>query len=359
MSEASGVRGLYKRGRTWWISYSTPSGRRRESTGTSSKKLAMMILQDRRLQVLKGTLGIRGSSRMTLHSLLYDRYLPWASSAKAPKTYERDKGLAKRLCEEFGDRPAAGITVEDLEAYRHKRRDAGARPATVNREIGMLRHAYNKAVEWGLLRDNPAAKIKPFKEHSRLRFLTRDEQDRLLLACSESTQRLLLPLVSIGLLTGLRAGELRALEWRDIDLRRRILTVRSGKGDTDRSVPLCDQAVEVLTRMKHKGDRLFPIGSWKRSFATALRKAKITDFKFHDLRRTFATNLSSAGVDLVTIKRVLGHSQFSATLVYLGTSEERMLDAVSRLPELRTQGSVIQEDTDVRPVSKRAQIGHN
>jgi len=245
-ADSGDERGLYRRANSpfWWISYSGPNGQLiRESTKVRSKKLARSILSERRASVAKGEfLGKREITKMTVHQMLH-RYLSWASTAKAPKTYERDKGLTKRLCEEFGNWRATDIAVTDLEAYRHKRIDSGVKPASVNREVGMLRHAYNKMIEWGSLKANPAAKIKPFKERSRLRFLTQDEQRRLLQACSESEQPLLLPLVSIALLTGLRAGELRNLEWRDIDLRRRILTVRAGKGDKDRSVPLSHQAI--------------------------------------------------------------------------------------------------------------------
>ncbi|MBN2209555.1 MAG: site-specific integrase [Candidatus Coatesbacteria bacterium] len=347
---SSNTRGLFKQPRSpfWWISYSLNGQRVRESTKTESKKLALQILSERRAQIAKGEfLGTREPGNMTISQLLYDKYLPWSQSAKALKTHRRDTSLAANLCEELGNRRAADVTLEDLEIYRQKRRDAGAKPASCNREVGMLRHAFNKAIQWGLLKDNPAARVKSFKEKSRIRFLGRDEQSKLLQACRQSEQPLLFPLVSLALLTGLRAGELYNLEWRDIDIARGSLAVRGGKGDKDRTVPLNRQAIAVLESMDRKADRVFSIASVKRSFGTALRRAGIKGFRFHDLRRTFATNLASAGVDLTTIKRILGHSQFSATLMYLSTSAEHLRSAVDRLPDIAPQDDARNADGEV------------
>jgi len=352
----SNVRGLFKQPRSpfWWISYSVNGQRVRESTKTASKKLAMSILSERRASVARGDfLHKREPGNTTIRQLLYDKYLPYSQSAKAPKTHRRDTSLAANLCEELGNRRAADVTLEDLEVYRQKRRDAGAKPASCNREVGMLRHAYNKAIQWGLLRDNPAAKVKAFKEKSRQRFLSLNEQSRLLQACRQSEQPLLFHLVSLALLTGLRAGELYNLEWRDIDIARGSLAVRGGKGDKDRAVPLNRQAIAVLESMDRKTDRVFSIASVKRSFGTALRRASIRDFRFHDLRRTFATNLASAGVDLTTIKRILGHSQFSATLMYLSTSAEHLRNAVDRLPDIAPQDDARDTSREV-PVYTRS-----
>ena len=124
---------------------------------------------------------------------------------------------------------AVNITRADIERYRLRRKDEVS-GSTVNREAGCLRAVFNKAILWGLLEKNPAQGIDMFPERPRVRFLREEEQRTLLEACKKSDQRLLYPIVALAMLTGLRRGELLALEWRHIDLQRKILMVEPAKG---------------------------------------------------------------------------------------------------------------------------------
>lgn len=304
-----------------------------------------MILEDRRSQVLRGTfLGVRGSGRMTLHSLLYDKYLPWASTAKAASSYRRDTYSAKRLCEHLGDQRVRSLSVEQIEIYRQRRIDEGVMQATCNRELALLRHCVNKAIQWGLLSgDNPAGKVKSFRERHRVRFLSQDERVRLLHACSQSSQPLLLPLVKLALLSGLRSGELHALRWDDLDLQGGTLTVRHGKGDKSRIVPVNAEAIIILKSINRTSDLVFSIGSFKHSFMTAVRLAELENFRFHDLRRCYATALLTEGADLITVRDLLGHAEIPQTLIYLASSQDRLRRAVDNLPKLDQQSDVVDD----------------
>ena len=338
-ADSGDERGLHRRPNSpfWWICYSGPDGQLiRESTKVKSKKLARSILNERRASVAKGEfLGLKKPSKMTLRDLLYTKYLHWGKSAKAASSYRRDTFSAIRLCEHLGNQKLRDISLEKIETYRQRRIDDGVKQATVNREIALLRHSLSKAIQWGLLSgSNPAAKVRAFKEKSRTRYLNSEEQPRLLLACEQSRQKMLLPFVKIALLTGLRLAELHGLEWRDLDYELRVLTVRDGKGGTSRVIPLNQEAIDTLQSIERRGDRVFPDASYKHSFMTALRRAGITDFRLHDTRRSCAVSLLTEGADLITIRDFLGHAEIPQTLIYLASSQSRLRQAVDRLPKL-------------------------
>lgn len=339
------VRGLYRRKDSphWWVSLIDSTGRRqRFSTHTTDRALAVQILKARQGDAVRGRFGIIKPQRTggPLIEDLLASYLSWARGAKAPSSFRRDQLSARTLLGHLGGRAMNAITCPELEDYRQTRLASGVKPATVNREMAVLRHAYNRAIRAGLYENaNPVVCIKPFKESPRRRYLSDNEQTRLLLACKNSKQLLLYPLVATALLTGLRAGELRALRWDDIDFRHGTISVRHSKTG-ERNVPLSSQAAAVLQGLERVDERVFPITEWKTCWRTALRRAGIKEFRFHDLRRTFAVNLSREGVDLSTIKTLLGHSQFSTSLIYLATSPKRLQQAVSvvRLAEMSCSG---------------------
>jgi integrase len=150
-------------------------------------------------------------------------------------------------------------------------------------------------------------------------------------------------MVLVSLNTGLRYGELTALEWPSIDFPARVLTVvgKTAKGAKTRHVPLNDEALDVLTRWKKQtsggkglvfknseGER---IGTVKTAWLALLKKAEITEFRWHDLRHSFASKLVQRGVDLGVVRELLGHSDFSLTLRYAHLNAEMKHDAVARL----------------------------
>ena len=113
------------------------------------------------------------------------------------------------------------------------------------------------------------------------------------------------------------------------------------KGDKSRIVPLCPQVVSVIEEMsrKGKGDRLFPTNSVKKSFTTALNRAGITDFRFHDLRHCFASTLAAQGTDLLTIRDLLGHTTLEMAMRYSHLSNAKLREAVNGLPDVLPQAA--------------------
>ena len=158
----------------------------------------------------------------------------------------------------------------------------------------------------------------------------------------------LTPLVLLGVNTGLRRGELLQLRWRDVDLQRGMLTVRGDGAKTGqtRHVPLNSQAAQVLQAWKPPalesdwcvfgGSKLTtPLVAIKKGWAAVLKAAKITGFRFHDLRHTFASKLVMAGVDLNTVRELLGHKSIAMTLRYAHLAPEHKAAAVETLVRVR------------------------
>jgi integrase len=198
------------------------------------------------------------------------------------------------------------------------------KPATVNNELKVLSSLLSKAVEWGRLAEHPmkGGKVKPLHAPNTLeRELSDEEEERLLKASPTWLQDLIMVAVD----TGLRRGELVGLCWDRVDLARAEVRLTETKNGKERRVPLTARAHGVLSRVRRtRAEEAgpFPPGPGKRPWvvASAFRRARtqagLTDFRFHDLRHTFATRLVRAGVDLITIARLLGHSDLRMVLRY-------------------------------------------
>ena len=150
------------------------------------------------------------------------------------------------------------------------------------------------------------------------------------------------PMVLLSLNTGLRRGEILQLRWADVELLRRELIVRgdNAKSGKTRHIPLNNEALTTLQQWRsdskstewvvagHDGERMRAVKtSWKRG----LRSAAISDFRWHDLRHHFASRLVMNGVDLNTVRELLGHSDLTMTLRYAHLSSEHKADAVAKL----------------------------
>jgi integrase len=133
----------------------------------------------------------------------------------------------------------------------------------------------------------------------------------------------------------LRRGELLALEWKSVDLERKMLTVEgfNAKSNQTRHVPLNTEALDVLTRWKAQiaENQVFPFTTFKKSWGALLHRAKIANFRWHDMRHDFASRLASKGIPLNTIRELLGHQSLTMTLRYAHLQPGQKVDAVATL----------------------------
>lgn len=285
-----------------------------------------------------------------------NEYKPWvlAHRKDGEATMRRLKACFEA---EFGAKALKDITSWVVEKWRAARLKKGVAPATLNRDVTALKAALAKAVEWGMLDAHPLSRmVKPLKVDTKgvVRYLEADEEKRLrdALAAAEgnslSRAHDLRPMVLVSLHTGLRFGELCALTWGDIDLKRDILTVRGSeaKSGTTRHIPLNSEAKSELERWRErceakggdveKTDFVFPGRNGQRTeaktaWAALLKAAKVKNFRWHDMRHHFASKLVMAGVDLNTVRELLGHADIKMTLRYSHLAPEHKAAAVAKL----------------------------
>lgn len=199
------------------------------------------------------------------------------------------------------------------------RRGTQMSPTTVVRYLAALSHAYTIAVkDWGWLDDSPMRKVtKPKQARGRERFLSEDERNGLLTACRESTSKFLHPVVVLALSTGMRRGEIMTLRWPQIDLKKGRILLHDTKNGSSRAVPLAGLAKDLISKLSEDRridtDLLFygsdpqkPVDLTK-PWNTAVSRAKLTDFRFHDLRHSTASYLAMNGASTIEIAAVLGH----------------------------------------------------
>lgn len=331
-------------------------------------------------QAVMGLLSLneKKSQKLTLKNFINNGYETWRLANR--KNGKDDlRRLRVNFVDAFGDYLLKDISPMLIEKWRTNRINSGTQSATVNRDIVILKAALSKAVEWELISDHPLKKLKQFKVDSlgKIRFLYQDEEDRLLQALELREEELkqrrdngnqwkkdrgrdclidlrqfvyadyMTPMVLISLNTGLRRGELFSLEWSDINFEGAILTIKGSraKSGKTRHVPLNATVLQTLKDWldsSHQEGLVFSnartgnsFGHVKRAWASILEKAKIENFRWHDMRHHFASKLVMAGVDLNTVRELLGHSDINMTLRYAHLAPEHKANAVAKLVKVK------------------------
>ena len=226
----------------YFLDYYLGGRRVREWIGRN-KRLAVTVMGKRRTEMAEGKhLGRRTVRRVTFRQYA-EEYRKIYSVRK--KSEERDRSSLKALMPVFGDLYLDAITAEMVHGYQTDRLGAGKMPATVNRELALLKTMFNRAIESGKAERNPVVKVKLLKENNaRCRILEPEERERLRAEMIPRVRRI----YDFARNTGLRRGELFRLRWPDLDLKRRLLHVRESKSGEGRTVPLNETAMAVLKR---------------------------------------------------------------------------------------------------------------
>lgn len=308
----------------------------------------------------------------TLKEYLEQVYSPWL--IQNLKTGAETESRLKYCFPDLMEEKLHEISPRIIEQWRTNKLKSGLSPASINRDLANLRAALSRAVEWEYLQVHPLAnKVKPLKidKNPIIRFLDSKEETRLLKALDtrEATIRSerdsandwrrargykllpdlkeityvdhLKPMVILSLNTGMRRGEVFSLRWKDIDFKRKIATVRGeeAKSSVTRHIPLNELALAALKNWQKQteGEVVFPgkkkeqFNHTKRSWQSLLKLAAIDHFRWHDMRHHFASQLVMAGVDLNTVRELLGHSDIKMTLRYAHLGPEHKAAAVGLL----------------------------
>jgi integrase len=346
-------KGLFRRPNSpfWLIRYADSNGRiRRESTGTTEKKLAKAILAKKKTEVAENRhLDVKKDPNTLFHELC-DQYWDtrgkhllmngldsmieiWKDGlgnvlVKALSTSKVEKFLNDRMLS--SEQPPA----KDEEGREVKRRKFGT--ASRNRHLTMMKAMFNWGVQEGLALTNPTDGIKRLRETgARTRYLDCEEVNRLLATASDGFH----PILVTALHTGMRRGEILNLRWPDVDLHNRVLTVQESKSGKKRSIPIDQTLHDTLKGLpsRFKRGQVFPaadggpMADLGHKFQRLMQKAGIEDARFHDLRHTFASHLVMNGVDLKTIQELLGHSTIIMTMRYSHLAKSHRTEAIKTL----------------------------
>ena len=177
--------GLFKRKRVWWMSFTYQGRQIRRSTGTENKKCAKKILDHVQMKINDDKFFDPVHEEGRTFTEMIERYLTQCSIKKVQASQVRDRQIVKHLLVHFGEAiRLVDITPRVINAYKTARREEGAAPATVNKELGVLRHAYNVAIrEWEWCRDNPVQRVTMEPVNNQIeRWLTPEEEVKLLAA---------------------------------------------------------------------------------------------------------------------------------------------------------------------------------
>ena len=308
--------GLYKRGSVWWMSFIDPNTGEQEriSTETDDLDLAKRIFDSQKGKIAEGKWFERLPGEDYTIKQLIEKYLEdYARRNKAANSFKRDCSSSKRLIPFFGSYRVTDVNPKMISAYKTHRRKKGAAPRTVNIELTLMSHAYEIAIrEWEWVKDNPVKRVTKERVRNFIeRWLTHEDEEKLLKVSPAWLQDIIVFAVN----TGLRQSEILDLKWSQIDLTRRTLTILEQKNQGVDTLPLNQTTLQLLRKLaidSGMSGHVFPNENGNRidnrnllrAFYMALKRSGIENFRFHDLRHTFATRLVQAGVDLYAVQKL-------------------------------------------------------
>ena len=269
----------------------------------------------------------------------------YSKKKRRPKTAQSHENSIEHIKAHFGKVALSDITSEMVDKYidartgekcfNSKRRISSA---SINRELACLKTMFKMAVRWGRLKFNPAAGVEKLEEAPfEYRILKDEEISALISNANDDLKRLLI----VALNTGMRKSEILSLKWSDIKFEGPYITVRAenSKSKKPRNVPMNADVLAVFRAIR-KRSRIYVFYNdetktyfkdFRTSFLGACGEAKIKRLRIHDLRHTAASRMIRAGVDIVTVSKILGHSDIKITLRYCHSTPDLMQEAVDKL----------------------------
>ena len=372
--------------KVWTYRYRTPEGRQRRYVvgrfpgvgAAGARRLALTVAAEvangTDVQARKREVRAEGARarHSTLKHFLDERYEPWATTHLRSGPFQIARVKADFVA--WTDKPMVDLNSWLIEGWRKHQREAKKQPVTINRNLQRLRGVLSKAVEWKVLERHPFAGLKPLKTDrtGRVRYLSVEDEESLRTALLEREESLrqarirfnewrtvrgrtmlpfrtgeyvdhLRPIVLLALNTGLRRSELFHLRWKDVDLTANWLCVdgATAKNGQTRRVPLNAEALATLQAWQRQTSdaepRVFPgVGGQRlkrvdRAWRGLRKRAGLQGFRFHDLRHHFASRLVQSGIDLNTVRELLGHADITMVLRYAHLSPDRLAAAVEKV----------------------------
>jgi len=333
---------VYKRGTVYWYEFWFRGHRIRESTGLTNKVAAQQAEAIRKAGLAEGKAGIAAPMPVVnFGDFVRNEFLPWAEKQyqSHPRTFERYRESTKPLLASFVKMRLDAVSMASVERFKVTR-SSGVSFATANRDLAALRLILNLAIRKEYIAKNPVKEVQFLDEGpGQMRVISHQEQQRYMAAASP----LLRDVATLIVETGMRPEEVFTIRKEHVHLKLGYLFVPSGKTRfARRNVPLTNATIDILKWrtvdtespfvFPRKGDHDKPLTTVRKPHHKALRTAGIyPPFRLYDFRHTFGSRTAMAGVDLPTLKELMGHSDISTTMRYVHPTPEHKREAVRKL----------------------------
>jgi integrase len=332
---------IYQRGNSYRYDFVYKGQRYTGNIGPVSRTVAKEEEIRKKREVIEGILNPAKARKSPRFEAFAKEYLEWVKANLSPETNRSVSTFVAGFVRVFGQKKLSDITPWDLERYKKERKDAGRKPSTVNKELAALKTMLKKAHTWGKLADHPGQHVKPLRAvQEEARFLTEDEEARLLDASTPALRRL----TQIGLLTGFRRQELAHLRPEHVDLDRNTVSVAAifSKNGESRTLPMGARLRSLLGEaLSLRGNAPTVLVTdaglpWTpdaitTAFQTLCKRIGLGVMGPHVMRHTFASRLVMAGVDLRTVQELMGHKTIAMTMRYAHLSPDHKRSAMDLL----------------------------
>jgi integrase len=376
--------------KTWYIDYKRPNGQRTYHKIGPAEILSVMQARDVAQKFLASvklgndpveTKEEPKEGPLILKQLLFGDYSSWVLDSR--KSGQATIDMIARAFKDFLDLPVEEITILKIEQWRlNQRKQKNTKGASLNRYTTALKAVFNWAVKRDLLEKNPLAKLEAFSEQDsekKVRFLTPEERERLMTALDAREARMrqgrenhnewlderdlslmpdfknitfvdyFKPLILVCLNTGARRKAVFSLLWEDVDLEGRRLRLRadSAKNTKEQYISMNKTLYSTLSLWKQQckdtapESLVFPSPKTNKkmdncgsAWENLLKEANIQKFRWHDMRHDFASQLVMSGVDLNTVRELMGHADLKMTLRYAHLAPQVTQQAVEKLDDL-------------------------
>lgn len=312
---------VYKKNGAWFVRYRDIEGKQRQVKAGATKALATelerKILAERDIQK---RFGYKQKKEITFSEFIPE-YLERIKMRLSQKSIYDKKNFLTNISEKIGNKFLSEIGEKDFYDYIADKTQIN----TIKTYKIALQAFLTEAKEAGYNTAELNIKIKQ-KGNKRIRYLTQEEADKLI----HNSGKLRLLLI-LALSTGMRRGEIFNLRWQDVDFNAKLIHIEKSKNGERRSIPISDTLFTEFEKETEKksDEKIINIPSWQYQFTNLKNKCEIKNFRFHDLRHTFASWLAIKGVSLYTIKELLGHKSIEMTQRYAHLSPDSRFSAVN------------------------------
>ncbi len=309
--------------------------------GKVTKSVAEALLAEKKKKIKLGQLDELNVDIPTLPDFAKE-FLHYVRDIKKKRSWKKDEVTLRHIVDFCGNKLLSQISPKDIDDYKLHMLNNGYKPASVNRELACLKYLYNLAIRRKrFFSINPVSEVEYFDEGEGItRVLTSAEEERLL----SSSPPLLASIIIIALHSGMRKMEILSLKWDYVDLEKNLIVLpqTNTKAKKTRVIPINSIVRTELLELKIKtqgSSYVFPSDEAKKghlswithSFGSSCKRANIENLRFHDLRHTCATRMLEAGADIVSVSKILGHSDINLTIKRYIHPEEALKSAVERL----------------------------